>query len=332
MFQATLESIPSYLTEKSLVTADEKITVTKLKSGDLGTLFNVVSSDKRWIFKQISSKLDGDKKISAAELLKREADCLVYLSDILHSRSAPQLVHSDPDNHICLMTGIPENTLSWDHNLVHRQVDADIAADVGSLLGSIHRLSYGDEKASQQLGDKRLFSECRLDPIYIPITEKYPRFADQIGSHATALVTSSICFVHGNYIPENVLITQGRLLITDFEMGHFGHPSFDVCTMLAHLTLKIIQSWASKEDYLPLLGSFWNAYVRAASFESESWHERSFLPHLGCALLGFLEDQTSSAKVTAKNDRARLLALASSLITREIPSMRVYLDIMSRAL
>jgi aminoglycoside phosphotransferase (APT) family kinase protein len=332
VFTATIESIPGYLRQKKLVAETDSLSVTELSGGVSSTVLKIVTPKKSWVLKQALAKLKVQQEwTSSLDRMEREYEALKYLSSFLQAGQVPEVVHYDADNHSYIMTCAPEGSENWKEQMLHGKAQPEIAAKAGSLLGFIHSTSHGDEELSHKLGDKKFFHELRLDPFYNTISEKYPKLADKIGSHAMTLAMSNMCFVHGDYSPKNILVHQGRLILLDFEVGHFGHPSFDVAFMLAHLTLKTIKFWNQKEEYLPLINSFWNAYTHTAHFESTSWHERSFLPHLGCILLARMDGKSPINYMPDEKDRGRVRALASSLITREIPSMRVYLDILSRA-
>lgn len=332
MFTATPESTPDYLREKDLVAKDEPVTVTDLLGGVSCRVLKVVTPSKRWVIKQALPKLRvAQEWLASPERMEHEEECIDYVSQMDIPGAVPEILHRDRDNHLCIMTCAAEGSMNWKELLLSGQAQTEIAASAGFLLGCLHQRSYGDETAARHLDDKRFFHELRLDPFYGRIAELHPKLADKVGSHGAALASSCICFVHGDYSPKNILVNGGDLFLVDFEVGHFGHPSFDLGFMLAHLTLKTIKFWKRKEDFLPLIHGFWAAYNRVATFESESWHERSLLPHLGCVLLARLDGKSPVDYVTEEADCVRIRALATSLILREVPSMRVYLDVLSRA-
>jgi len=332
VFLATPESLPYYLQEKGLIASHERAEIAEMGGGVSNTVLQIVTPTKRWVLKQALAKLKVKLDwYSSVQRMEREVECLAYLSKILPQGAVPGLIHHDSENHLYIMTSGAEDAVNWKTELLEIKTRPQIAAQAGSLLGIIHRMSYGDEAAVKLFGDKQYFQELRIEPFYFKIAEVYPQLADKIGSLATTLVTSNISFVHGDFSPKNILINKNRILLLDFEVGHFGHPGFDLAFMLAHLTLKTAKFWEYKEDYLGLIMSFWSAYLGAANFESESWHERSFLPHLGCILLARMDGKSPIDYLPEENKRQRVKALASSLITREIPSMRVYLDVLARA-
>ena len=59
---------------------------------------------------------------------------------------------------------------------------------------------------------------------------------------ATTAATKRV-LVHGDFSPKNILVHDGRLILLDHEVIHFGDPAFDLGFSMAHLL--------SKAHYLP---------------------------------------------------------------------------------
>jgi 5-methylthioribose kinase len=70
--------------------------------------------------------------------------------------------------------------------------------------------------------------------------------------------------VHGDFSPKNLLVSgvgSHRLMLVDFEVGHFGDPAFDVGFFLSHLVLKAYWSGARCDEYFGLTEAFWSEYL-----------------------------------------------------------------------
>jgi aminoglycoside phosphotransferase (APT) family kinase protein len=46
--------------------------------------------------------------------------------------------------------------------------------------------------------------------------------------------------VHGDFSPKNLLVWEGRVMLIDCEVGHYGDPAFDLGFFVTHLVLKAI--------------------------------------------------------------------------------------------
>ena len=79
--------------------------------------------------------------------------------------------------------------------------------------------------------------------------------------------------VHGDYSPKNVLVDpsgDGVPWILDFEVAHWGDPSFDTGFMLNHLFIKSIYNHDRQEAYLDAADAFWEAYTAGVPWDIEA--------------------------------------------------------------
>src|SRR6185503_2499871 len=86
--------------------------------------------------------------------------------------------------------------------------------------------------------DRTFFEALRIDPYYRAAGIRHPaagKFYDRLIAE-TATVQETL--VHGDFSPKNVLVREGRLILLDFEVIHFGDPAFDLGFSLTHLLSK----------------------------------------------------------------------------------------------
>ncbi|HEX3725509.1 MAG TPA: hypothetical protein VHV08_04675, partial [Pirellulales bacterium] len=62
---------------------------------------------------------------------------------------------------------------------------------------------------------------------------------------------------------KNLLVSDGALLLVDFETGHFGDPAFDLGFFSSHLVLKACLKAPRHAAYLELGETFWRMYCQA---------------------------------------------------------------------
>ena len=58
--------------------------------------------------------------------------------------------------------------------------------------------------------------------------------------------------MHADFSPKNVLITDERIVLVDFETGHLGDPAFDLGFFLSHLLLKTVLRPATDPRQYPV--------------------------------------------------------------------------------
>ena len=66
--------------------------------------------------------------------------------------------------------------------------------------------------------------------------------------------------VHGDFSPKNTLIYQGRLILLDYEVVHFGDPAFDVGFALAHFLSKAHHLPNERSRLASAAELFWQVY------------------------------------------------------------------------
>jgi thiamine kinase-like enzyme len=68
--------------------------------------------------------------------------------------------------------------------------------------------------------------------------------------------------VHGDFSPKNVLVHDGRLVLLDHEVAHFGDPAFDVGFSTAHLLSKANHLRAFRGSFVHAAEESWRGYRR----------------------------------------------------------------------
>jgi 5-methylthioribose kinase len=211
-----------------------------------------------WILKQALPKLRvAVDWFSSPERMRREALALRWTAELVPQGSAPTLLWEEPDSHLLAMTAVPQPHVNWKTALLQGR-GLEHAEAFGRLLGIVHRRAW-ERRAEVQadFADRSFFESLRVEPYYRYTASRVPAAASFLGAliEETDRVTETL--VHGDYSPKNVLVHDGRLVLLDYEVAHFGDPAFDVGFSTAHLL--------SKANHLRGLAS---SFARAAT---ESW-------------------------------------------------------------
>jgi hypothetical protein len=69
-----------------------------------------------------------------------------------------------------------------------------------------------------------------------------------------------LTLVHGDYSPKNILVRDGRLVLLDHEVIHFGDPAFDLGFALAHFLSKAHHVDRQREAFTRSAETYWHAY------------------------------------------------------------------------
>jgi len=104
------------------------------------------------------------------------------------------------------------------------------------------------------------------------------------------------------------LVDGASVMAIDFEVIHFGDPSFDSAFLLNHLVLKSFHRPQWAELYEQAAAGFWGKFV--AAVPREAWIEPATLQHLGWLMLARVDGKSPAEYLrdAAIQDRVRRFA------------------------
>jgi 5-methylthioribose kinase len=122
-----------------------------------------------------------------------------------------------------------------------------------------------------------------------------------------------VSLVHGDWSPKNFLISGASAMAIDFEVVHFGDPSFDSAFLLNHLLLKSFHRPAYRAALAGAAAAFWQA-LRAELPPECDWIESATLAHLGALLLARIDGKSPAEYLTDPALRGQVRDFARRLI------------------
>ena len=105
----------------------------------------------------------------------------------------------------------------------------------------VHNLSAVSPLIREKFQNNIIFSELRVDPYIKRVVEKHPDLKSRSEQIISRLMNEKVALIHGDYSPKNILVADDRIYILDFEVAHFGHPSFDIAFLFNHFMLKAVK-------------------------------------------------------------------------------------------
>ncbi|MCC6424274.1 MAG: phosphotransferase [Phycisphaerales bacterium] len=216
-----------------------------------------------WVLKQALAKLRvAVDWFSDPARIEREAMGLRWLEKIAPPGTITPLVFEDPAHHLLAMEAVPRPHENYKTLLLSGQIDESHAKQFGQLLAAIHR--GGWERQSQLatiFDDRSFYQSLRLEPYYQYTAQQVPDAADFLTPLIQSTLDRRITIVHGDYSPKNVLVRDGRLILLDHEVIHFGDPAFDLGFAMTHLLSKAHHLPQFRPALLNAAGCFWNSYL-----------------------------------------------------------------------
>ena len=258
--------------------------VTELGGGISNVVLLVETGEQSFILKQSLSQLRvKDKWLADRSRIFGEMESLIDTASILPKGSVPEVLWADRANYLFAMTAV--RGLCWKNELMAGRIDSAIAARAGTLLGYLINETWASEALREKYGDLTAFEQLRIDPYYRTIAARHPDVRAQVLSVIAEMGLRRFCLVHGDFSPKNILVSGGRVALIDFEVVHFGDPSFDAAFCLSLLLLGWFYQPALREEREQVVRAFFDALRTTLPPQAGSFFEKAALRHLGCLML-----------------------------------------------
>jgi hypothetical protein len=181
--------------------------------------------------------------------------------------TAPAVHFEDNETHTVGFECAPDGATMWKRDLLEGRLDPVVAERVGEALGTVAARTADRPDLEATFESDRPFEQLRLDPYHRTVADRHPSVADAIEAEIDRITGVRGALVHGDYSPKNVLVGE-QVWLLDFEVAHWGDPTFDVAFMTNHLLIKAVHCQATGvgrfETYVDAAERFRTAVDRAA--------------------------------------------------------------------
>lgn len=260
------DDLAAWLRGRGLLAETGAVESAVLAGGVSNRTVRVTQGNRSLVVKQALAQLRvKDDWFADPRRVHREALGLQRLADLTPPGSVPRFVDEDHEHHLLVMQAVPEPHENWKVRLLRDGPELEHVRQFGRLLGTLHARSRAEASELREVfGDRSFFESLRLDPYYRRAAERQPEartFIDQLIAETRAIQEA---LVHGDYSPKNVLVHDGRLVLLDHEVIHFGDPAFDLGFSLTHFFGKALHRPPYRERFIEAIGVYWNEYRAAA--------------------------------------------------------------------
>ena len=241
-----------------------------------------------WVLKQALPKLRvAVDWFSDPARIHQEALGLRWLERLAPPGTTTPLVFEDHENHLLAMKAVPEPHENWKTMLLRGALKMDHVEQFGRLLGVVHREGYERrDDMARIFEDRTIFESLRLEPYYGYAAERISAAARFLHALIEETRTNRVTLVHGDYSPKNVLVQEGRIVLLDHEVIHFGEPAFDLGFSLTHFLSKAHHLPEKRTAFSDAARLHWAVYWEEV--EDLSWTEelecRAVRHTLGCLI------------------------------------------------
>lgn len=253
----------AYLHSEGWIESGDAPAITVLQGGVSNkTVLVERTNGDSWVLKQALAKLRVQVDwFSPVERVHREALGLRWLEEIAPPESTTPLIFEDFQYHLIAMAAVPQPHENWKQMLLRGEVVPDHVDQFATLLGTIHREgAIRRVELEPVFGDRGFFESLRLEPYFGFTASEVPEarqflldLIEETRAHVETLV-------HGDYSPKNILVHDGRLVLLDHEVIHFGDPTFDLGFSLTHFLSKAHHLPEWRATFAEAIRRYWEGY------------------------------------------------------------------------
>ena len=287
--------------------------VSELGGGVSNTVLLVESDTGRFVMKQALGKLRVKEEWRADQSrIFRESAALRKLAAHFPEGSLPTVLFEDRDNFIFAMSAAPTGSVCWKDLLLNGEIRVETAERVGELLALMVSVSWREPAWESEFGDQTIFDQLRIDPYYRATARRHSDIAPAAARLMEESAARRVSLAHGDWSPKNFLVDGSRVMAIDFEVIHFGDPSFDSAFLLNHLVLKSFYRPEWADLYAQAAAGFWRKFI--AGVPREGWIEPATLQHLGWLMLARVDGKSPAEYLREAAVRDRVRRFARELI------------------
>jgi 5-methylthioribose kinase len=326
-FDLTIDNAARYLLANDVIEPDVSIDAEPLGGGVSNTVLRVTANEDCLVVKQPLANLavEDDWPADTERVHNEAAAARAYERVIREAEFSdvrvPNVVLEDATDHVIALTCAPTTTTMWKGELLDGRVDGTVARTLGRFLGATHRATADDRTTRQAFAHDAPFEQLRLDPYHRTVAERHPDVRSIVRRETERVEACNRTLVHGDFSPKNVLIDAGSekapLWLLDFEVAHWGDPSFDVAFMLNHLFIKAVFNRELQAEYLRAADAFWSAYRTRIEWSIEP----NVIGELGVLLLARVDGRSPVEYVTDSETKDTLRTIAKRSLCENVESV-----------
>lgn len=290
--------------------------VEELGGGVSNRVLLIETGSRRFVLKQSLDRLrvQDDWRADRSRIF-REARALQDAARFLPSGAVPQVLWVDQENFVFAMTAAAPAAQSWKAQLLAGEIDPGVAATVGSLLGLSIRHSWRSPELESRYGDQTAFDQLRIDPYYRTVARRRPEVSGPIGELIAESAARRVSLVHGDWSPKNFLVGNNSVMAIDFEVVHYGDPSFDAAFCINHFLLKCFRLPRRAPELLELARIFYTWVAGLLPPEALKFFEPATVRHLGCLLLARIDGKSPVEYITEERLKDAVRRVAGRIIS-----------------
>lgn len=321
MIDISTESIlQKYLLDKGIIKVEEENSFHYCNGGVSCTVVFVYAGKKQLIVKQGLAQLK-TKEVWLCDPNRMNIE--QRSNQIYHELMpdcAPEVYFYDSENYIYVREALPEDWRMWKEDLLAGILSFPTAKKVIVTLLKVHNECSKRKDIAKEFDNNEIFYNLRISPYFEFTLGKYPQlkpFADPL---IKMLMNEKITLIHGDFSPKNILTDGNKVSIVDYEVAHYGHPSFDLAFFSTHFILKAVKNKAYAPSYLNMLRYMIGIYFDGCDYTDKDALQRTYIRLQALMLLARVDGKSPAEYITEEKDKELLRACAFEIVNAKIES------------
>jgi len=310
------ETLENYLLQRGVINKEDGYSIKYLNGGVSCTVSFVYAGEKPLIIKQGLSQL----KVKETWLCDPNRMNIEQESNRIYHKlvpdCAPEVYFYDGENYIYGRQAVPESCRMWKADLLDGLLDYKAAAKCIRALVTVHNHCARDGKVAKDFENKNIFYDLRVSPYIEFILKKHLQLEAFARPIIRSLMDSKITLVHGDFSPKNIMIDGREVSILDYEVAHYGHPSFDLAFFSNHFILKSVKNKQWAESYLNMLEYMLGIYFGEMNYMDADELDASFTKLLSLLMIARVDGKSPAEYITEESDKQLIRDCAFSMIDK----------------
>lgn len=292
-----------YLRDKNLFADFGRISIVYFPGGVSGVVALASDGEKNIIIKQALSKLKvkEDWQCDPGRIITEHRAHEIYAR--LVPESVPATLFADETNKIIGRMGASDGTPMWKTQLLAGLLDFRVAGKAIDAMAMIHNVSSRDAAIRQEFADNSIFYDLRISPYIEKVTAVHPELHEQSLPVIARLMEDKRVLVHGDFSPKNILVQDDVIYILDYEVAHYGHPSFDLAFFFNHFLLKAVKNKQWADSCLNMLSFMAERYFAAQEIMPAAELQRDTAELLAFMLLARVDGKSPAEYIVDPADK-----------------------------
>lgn len=114
------------------------------------------------------------------------------------------------------------------------------------------------------------------------------------------------------------MVNGRNISILDYEVSHYGHPSFDLAFFSNHFLLKSVKNKQWKDTTLNMLDIMLGRYFSEVKFMDAAELEKCFVRLLALLFLARVDGKSPAEYITEDEDKALIRKIAYRMIDEKV--------------